>query len=146
LTSIRRHGIILIPNWKGNIVITAKARIVYDPLPGTKHFELNWMYATMSFDFIRMYNWFCFKKGMLLDIGTPHSTHISVIKGERPKYPEFWKYRDKEWINFEYEPAPYSDNGKHVWINVYSEELREIRNKLGLSDRRRFHITIGRFR
>lgn len=127
-------------------MISASAKIVYDPLPGTKHFEPNWMYATMGFDFIRMYNWFCFKKGMLLDIGTPHSTHISVIKGEKPKVPEFWKYRDKEWVNFEYEPSPYSDNGKHVWINVYSEELREIRNKLGLSDRKRFHITIGRFR
>lgn len=128
-----------------NNFITARAKIIYDPLPGTKHWEDHWMYAQTSFDFIRMYNYFCVKKGWRLDVGTPHGAHISVIKGEKPKYPEFWKYMDKQWIEFQYEPAPYSDNGKHVWINVYSKQLSDIRIKLGLRERSRFHITIGRF-
>ncbi len=126
-------------------MIRAKAKLIYDPMPNTKYYEDWWMYASLSFDFIKYYNYFLKKKGIDLDVGTPHSTHISVIKGEKPKYPENWKYRNGEWIWFEYNPIPYSDNGKHVWINVYSEDLTKIRLHLGLSYRPRFHVTIGRF-
>jgi hypothetical protein len=124
--------------------ITAKAKIIYDPKPGTKYWEPFWMYATTSFDFIKMYNYFCLKKGWRLDIGTPHSAHISVVKGEKPKNLNWWKWRNGETIEFRYEPSPYGNNNKHIWIDVYSDELTEIRDKLGLPYRKRFHITIGR--
>jgi hypothetical protein len=125
--------------------ITARAKIVYDGYHGTKDFQPYWMRAMTSTDFKRLYAYFMFKKGVRLDIGSQYGCHISVIKGEKPKHPELWKYMDKQWIEFKYEPCPYSDNNKHVWINVYSDELIHIREKLGLPFRPKSHITIGRF-
>jgi len=116
--------------------ITAKARIAYD--------KDNWMRAITSFDFKRLYAYFMLKKGVRLDIGSQYGCHISVIKGERPLYPEFWKYKNHKIIEFKYEPSPYGNNNKHVWVDVYCDELNEIRQKLGLQPRRKFHITIGR--
>ena len=124
--------------------ITASATLRYDPLPNTKHFEKWWCLATMSFDFIKLYNYFLKKHGVDLDIGTPYSTHISVIKGEKPKFPENWGYMDGHKIKFWYEPCPYGNNDKHVWIDCYSNDLLMVRQKLGLPLRKRFHITIGR--
>lgn len=83
-------------------------------------------------------------------------SHISVIRGERPRDISLWKkYEDKK-ISFEYDPAYINTNGKHWWIRVISSELEEIRLELGLtaqpmyfhrqSKEQRvnpFHLTLG---
>ena len=124
-------------------MLTARATIKYNPMPNTKYFEPWWMLATTSFDFIRLYAYFIHKTGVKLDIGTPYSAHISVIHGEKPINPEFWKYMDGKKIWFQYEPSPYGNN-KHMWVDVYCEEFNKIRRKIGLVERRKFHLTIGR--
>lgn len=81
-----------------------------------------------------------------------HSTHITVIRNEKPLYLEHWeKYKDKE-IEFTYSPYVYTDN-VYFWLNTFSTELELIRIELGLpisSEWSRppnnapcFHITIG---
>lgn len=64
--------------------------------------------------------------------------HISVVRGEQPKYPELWnKYKNKK-ILFEYNPEYINTNGKHWWIRIYSEELEQIRTELGLTSQYMF--------
>ncbi len=125
-------------------MLTASATIVYDMHKGTKDFTPNWVRGITSFDFKRLYAYFMLKQGVRLDIGSQYGAHISVVKGERIPNPDRWKYKNGKTITFEYWPLPRGDNDKHIWIDVYSESLRDIRATLGLPDRKKFHITIGR--
>jgi len=81
-----------------------------------------------------------------------YDTHITVIRNEIPTNLECWlKYNGKEII-FTYSPDIQTD-GVYFWLNVYSTELEEIREELGLEKSSEwsrppdntecFHITIG---
>ena len=81
-----------------------------------------------------------------------YDAHITVSRKETPTKLKNWaKYEDKE-IAFTYSPDIQTD-GIYYWLNVYSEELEDIRLELGLHRRSRlskppngeksFHITIG---
>lgn len=81
-----------------------------------------------------------------------YAPHISVIRNELLTNLSAWaKYQGKE-ISFEYEGHVY--NGEvYYWLNVYSEELENIRLELGLTSvsdvtkspdgRHKFHTTLG---
>jgi hypothetical protein len=84
-------------------------------------------------------------------------SHISVIRGEKPKNISAWKKYDGKKIWFEYDPLYINTNGKHWWVRIKSPELEKIRLELGLPNqptsfnKRRnkksvnpFHLTIGR--
>jgi len=89
-------------------------------------------------------------------IATPnpqrYNAHITVVRNEIPKNLENWKKYDNCKITFLYSTVIQTNN-IYFWLNVYSEELSNIREELGLqktsefsrppSDEECFHITIG---
>lgn len=85
--------------------------------------------------------------------GTRYPAHISVVRRETPKNPEFWGKYEGEEVKFAYSNAVH--NGKiYFWLNAFSERLEEIRLELGLpvsteytrppdGYTKCFHITLG---
>jgi hypothetical protein len=84
-----------------------------------------------------------------------YDPHISVIRKETVPNLELWgKYHGQDF-EFEYENYIYS-SANYLWLNVYSEELENIRLELGLTKtseitrspdgRHKFHMTIGNFK
>lgn len=84
-----------------------------------------------------------------------YSPHISVVRNETPAKLEFWHKYEGEIIVFTYSNIIYQ-NDTYYWINVYSRQLEDIREELGLlrksdfpSPHRplefdwTFHITVG---
>lgn len=74
-------------------------------------------------------------------------SHITVCRKdiETPDY-TYWRYREREVIEFTYDGILYHDD-LYVWLDVYSEEIGEIREMLGLSRMRDgfdcYHLTIA---
>lgn len=106
-----------------------------------------WIILECDHDLSGLYRWFFKRYGKEL-YAPAWGTHISINRGEEPKYPEFWKAREGERLWFYYEPV-FHTNGKHWWMHVYTDEFAFIRENLGLSksahsDWKRFHITIGK--
>lgn len=60
-----------------------------------------------------------------------HRDHISVVRGEVPRFPEMWKYRHGESVdvmyNYDLKQAP-----DHWYVNCYVEAKWDIRRNLGL--------------
>jgi len=61
-------------------------------------------------------------------------SHVSVVRGEKPKILNNWKKHYKEEVGFSFDPENIFCNGKHWWINIESQYLIDIRRNLGLSD------------
>lgn len=76
--------------------------------------------------------------------------HITVARRniEKPCY-DNWKYRDGEEIEFQYDGMLWRDE-LYVWLDVWSDEIAEIREKLGLPRIREtfecYHLTIANFK
>jgi len=81
-----------------------------------------------------------------------YATHISVVRKEIPPLMEHWgKYEGKQ-IEFAYEHHLYND-ATYYWLNVWCQELEEIRKELGCrptsaftrgpDGAHRFHATIA---
>jgi hypothetical protein len=75
------------------------------------------------------------------------SAHVTVTRGEAPKFSRFWKkYAGKEVV------IRYSENiqvtDKYAWATVESEDLEDIRVELGLTPRPRcpYHLTLMNFK
>ena len=118
----------------------------YDPGVGTKNFDPNWAILLCDDEIARYYAWHLKRRGVELysnDKGL-RKTHISVMKGADVPDPTAWgKYQDYE-IQFHYTQIIRYDNGKHAWVDVYSEELSQIREELGFPPKYWYHMTIGR--
>ena len=84
-------------------------------------------------------------------------SHISVIRGEQPPYPQFWEKYSGRKINFEYNAELIYTNGRHWWFTIICRELEDIRGELGLPPKPLFfnkntnafseldfHLTFGR--
>jgi hypothetical protein len=81
--------------------------------------------------------------------------HISIIKNEKPQTNiENW---GKEFVgaefSFRFHDKLHSENGLHVWINCFSEDLCKMREYFGLTTlkendiyRVNFHMTLGRLK
>lgn len=74
--------------------------------------------------------------------------HITVVRLNREvaaNNPN-WKLDDGKDIKFAYETIINTD-GTYFWLNAWSEDIKKIRNSLGLPDYREgfssYHITIG---
>lgn len=81
-----------------------------------------------------------------------YNSHISTVRNEMPVNLSVWGKYQNQTIEFEYEPFVY--NGElYYWLNVYCQELEDIRLELGLQNtspftrspngKHRFHITIA---
>lgn len=91
-----------------------------------------------------------------LNLKPNKNPHISVMKGESASLnQEDWGKFDGEKIKFKFDQVIHCENGLHVWINVYSPRLCEIREHFGLVTLRRrdddvylvnFHMTLGKLK
>lgn len=101
-----------------------------------RHFLMNWL------PFAPKWSWTTDK----WPLDTPAwGAHISIVRGEKPGYPEYWGDDAGKKLYFEYS-GELRNNGKHFWLDVVSPEISDIRDRLGLGRKPRFsnfHLTIG---
>ena len=78
------------------------------------------------------------------------SFHLSVIKGEEPTInTDQWAKLNGQKVTFHYGNFINYSNGRHAWLNCYSDELSSIREFYGLDTNGRkvkYHMTIGRLK
>lgn len=86
--------------------------------------------------------------------GQRYPAHISVVRRQKPTNPSVWGKYEGRLVKFHYENVVRFGT-IYCWLNVYSTELEEIVNELGLpppnpiynpDGRRCFHITLGNFK
>jgi hypothetical protein len=121
-------------------------KLIFDPRKGTKDFEPWWVLLNLDREIQRYYAWHLERWGVEVCTGSQWGCHISVVKGEKPPLVDKWGQKHSKFIKIEYDGRIRYDNGKHAWIDVYSDELSDFRASLGLHRKRRFHITIGRLK
>lgn len=118
----------------------------YDPGKGTKQFDPWWALLTCDDEISKYYAWQLKRRGVEVypnDKGL-WGTHVSVLKGDVPADPTLWaKYQGYE-VDFHYNQIIRYDNGKHAWVDVYSEDLSKIREELGFPPKYWYHLTVGR--
>lgn len=127
-------------------MFTSTGILQYDPGKGSKKFDPHWALLLCDDEIAAYYAWLLRKKG--IDVWSNDKglwkTHISVLKGDPPPKPESWSKYDGYEIEFHYTNQIRYENGKHAWVDVYSEDLSAIRRELGFVSKPWFHLTIGR--
>ena len=125
--------------------------LTYDPGIGGKHYEPHWCLLKLDDEFYRYYTWFMNKEGE--PIHKPNALwgfHASVIKGEKPTQNiDKWGLKNGKTIEFDYGNYISWTNGRHAWMNLYCEELSELRNFYGLytnGNKLKYHMTLGRLK
>ena len=127
-------------------MFTSTGILQYDPGRGLKHYDPWWALLVCDDQLSQYYAW------QLKSYGVPvhpndkglWGTHVSVFKGEVPPDNTAWgKYQGYE-IEFHYNHLVRYDNGKHAWVDVYSEDLSAIREELGFPQKFWYHLTVGR--
>lgn len=116
----------------------------YDPKADASKYSAWWCKLDVHPSIVRYYQaWI--EKTHGYTVNTPiWKAHITVIRGETPAKPWFWKKYQGEKVEFEYSPDLKS-SPLYFWLTAYSPRLEEIRTELGMKPQPRvpFHITIG---
>jgi hypothetical protein len=129
-------------------MFTSTGYLQYDPGLGSDNYEPNWAMLICDDELSRYYAWFLKKYGLETwsnDKGL-WKTHISIIKGDLIPNLNDWKKYDNYEIEFHYNHIVRYDNGRHAWLDIYSEDLATIREELGLDYKPWYHLTIGRLK
>lgn len=113
---------------------------------GTKHFEPWWALVACDEGIIDYYNWFLKRRGDEYMPNKLWGPHISFVKGYEPAHKTHWKALQGVQIEYWYSNVVRTDNGKHAWLDVFSPQLAELRERLGLLSKIFFHLTIGRLK
>lgn len=116
----------------------------YDPVSGTKHDEPWWALIKCDQGIADYYAWFLKRYGIEVNTFNLWDIHISVLKGEVPPNQENWGIYDGYEFNFYYNHIIRWDNGKHAWVDIYSEELSAVREAMGFPPKLWYHLTIGK--
>jgi hypothetical protein len=123
----------------------------FDPGKGTKHFDPNWCIVKLDEDIANYYRWHLLKRGVATD--RPNRLwkfHISCIKGEElTQNQDKWGEEDGASVEIYYGNWISYSNGRHSWIDCYSDDLHDLRRKYGLdiNDRKlKYHATLGRLK
>lgn len=120
-------------------MVEGKATLKYYP---------NWAIAYVDKGLGDYYYALCPKYWYLQRPKTP--PHITVVRKdiEIPSY-DNWGFHDGDEIYFNYEPIVWRDE-LYAWIDVYSDEIGNLREVLGLPRIRKgftcYHLTIGNFK
>lgn len=132
---------------------TIKAKIIFDPINRTrKHDDQStWksvVICSIGGDIDLYYSWFLKNRFNLILNRALRCAHITLVNdrtSDISNYDEVYKKYNGKEITFTYNPEEIRSNGKHWWLKVYSEEAKEIRKSLGLSEipYMPFHLTIG---
>jgi hypothetical protein len=112
-------------------------------VPSKEDQKPGWYYLKLDDDFSRYYNFLCNKQ--LLRWQMPmNGCHCTVIAGEKEgrivSQSEALSFLGKDMF-FQYDGLVYTD-GRTFWMNIESEDLRLVRETLGLKPRT-LHITLG---
>lgn len=132
----------------------AEGKLVYDYGFGTKLFEPWWALVFTDQGIIDYYAWLCKKYGMPVQKGSAYGAHISFIRGEVPVNKDAWGI-GAGTIDFWYAHTVRWDNNRHAWLDVWSDQLVELRQAMGLPVKPHrllngewvasgYHLTIGR--
>ena len=127
-------------------MFTSTGILQYDPGKGQKHFDPWWALLLCDDEIARYYAWQLKKRGMEVypnDKGL-WGTHISVLKGDVPIQTKDWGRYEGYEVEFHYNHLIRFENGKHAWVDIYSEDLSAIREELGFPFKPWYHLTIGR--
>lgn len=127
----------------------------YDPLPKKgkpdKMFKPWWMIGVTSCDVAEYYSWFLRKRTGIVLMQPAWGAHISVVRGEVPERQDLWKKYHGATVTANIDPD-IKTNGKHWWLRVECEDMKDIREELGLyrhgalryeSGHIGIHLTIG---
>lgn len=125
--------------------------LCFDPGKGTKHFDPYWAIVECDRDIADYYRWHLLQRGV--DTWPPNGLwgfHISAIKGEEPtkNLNEWGKFHGHK-ISFNYGDYISYSNGRHAWLNCWSDDLSDIREYYGLDVAERklkYHMTLGRLK
>ena len=126
-------------------------KIVFDPLPlsgnAEKMFKPFWVIVTVDGDIDKLYSFFIQQTYGIRIQRPAWGPHISISRGEEVNK-ELWEkfkmeFNNKE-IEFEYE-VDVKTNGAHHWLRVKCDELKDLREKLGLQRDGKWglHLTLG---
>ena len=127
-------------------MFTSTGILQYDPGKGLKHFDPWWALLHCDDEIAKYYSFQLNKYGIEVypNDKSLWGTHISILKGEPVLLPKNWgKYQDFE-VEFYYNHLIRFDNGKHAWVDIYSEDFSKIREELGFPPKYWYHLTIGR--
>jgi hypothetical protein len=142
-----QHGAPLIEN----TMHLSSGTLHFDPLKGTKHWEPYWGLLQCDPEIAKYYAWHLKKYGVECETFNLWGIHVSVLKGQekdqgidQDKWDEQSKLLEGVEVDFYYNQVIRFDNGKHAWVDVYSEELAAVRERFGLPFKPWYHLTIGR--
>ena len=121
---------------------------------GTLTFDGQWYLLEVTQDFHERILKLAVEQG--LNLKPNKKPHVSVIKGEiASQNQEDWGKFGGEKVKFKFDQTIHCENGLHVWINIYSQRLCQIREHFGLVTLRRrdddvylvnFHMTLGKLK
>lgn len=129
----------------------SEGTLCFDPGKGSTHYDPYWAILKWDEDIANYYRWHLERWGQATD--RPNRLwgfHISVIKGEEPtKNIEDWGKFDGLRVKFNYGNYISYSNGRHSWINIYSDVFCDIREYYGLNvcgRKIKYHATLGRLK
>jgi len=130
-------------------IIKQYGTIIYDPYRGDMKTKNNWCILQLPKDFARYYQYFLRKETHIVLNDPTFNAHVSIVRGESPPNMQAWKKYNNMPFYIEYEPeiVSFKDTkkaGSYYCINFESKKLSDIREELGLTPHKIFHITIGR--
>lgn len=148
-------------------MIKGSGYIKYDPpRPGMARRTQGWCVAMVDREITRYFRWWVNKEVINpLDISVQGSlkkypfvplhppswdAHISIVRGEGHRLPqnkkELWKKYDGQRMDFWYDLDVKPAGGKpDFWIvEIYSPDMMQIREEMGLRTNWPLHLTIGR--
>jgi hypothetical protein len=114
---------------------------------GTLDYEIEgdqyWGFLLCDKGIMDYYAWLARRNGITLNKGSSRGAHVTFVRDEKPT--DNWGKHQGE-VEFNYAFALRSDNGYHVWLDVWCPRLHEIRTDMGLVQKSKmsFHLTIGR--
>lgn len=117
----------------------------YDPNATRSTFRKHWVILQCDKEIVRYYQHIYYTLYWKRLQTAIWSSHISLVRGEKPINIENWKMYDGKKIEFEYEYDGFENNGKHYWLRAWSKEFGMIRKSLGLCEVPAvpFHLSIG---
>lgn len=127
-------------------MFTATGVLKYDPGKGTKGYDPHWALLMCDDEISAYYAWLLKRHGQEVHSNDKGlwKTHVSVMKGEVPPILDKWGKYDGCELTFHYTNQIRYENGKHAWVDVYSEDLSAVREMYGFPFKPWYHLTIGR--
>lgn len=137
--------------------LKATGKIIYDPYRGGMKSKTQWwVVVPVDREITRYYRWWLTRELHLKRLFAPAwDAHVSIVRGEEPhdSLKGLWRQRHGQKIIFEYSPivrqagdttGQTAEKGHHWFVDVWSQDMLDIREELGLRTHYKFHLTVGR--